>query len=204
MNTTAPVEPARRPAYVLPVLIVAQFLLTIGTLALILYFKLISPPSIEYPIVIVDPSIEGKYADKFKGKVTVFDLEDISRWHYFNDLEASESAHTGVSFIYPPNFEVTTGTDGSFHLSQNRKDFLVISPADQEFTEADMSASYETLSFGKDNKFYQYKNGTADQMVTLYQGAVNGYGLTVVDTEAFSPEVVYLILMSMEYQSSVD
>ncbi|MCR4263681.1 MAG: hypothetical protein NUV98_03095 [Candidatus Roizmanbacteria bacterium] len=194
----------KHSTYALPILVIVQFLLTIGTLGLLAYFKLFSPP-VEYPVVIIDPSIEGKYVEKFKGKVTVFDLDDLSEWHYYNDPKATASAsHTGVSFIYPPNFDITTDSSGSVHVSQNRKDYLVISQIDEEFSEDNITQPYKLISFGSEKKFYQYQKPAAGEnntnVITIYQGGVNGYGLTVVDTEVFSPEVVYMILMSMTYQ----
>ena len=187
----------------MPVLVVVQFLLTMGTLILLAYFKLFAPP-IEYPVVIVNPSGEEEYSRKYNGKLTIFDLDDLSEWRYYNDLKAPPSAYIGVSFIYPPNFDVTSDSEGSVHIAQNRKDYLVISRAYEEFSENDIAQPYKLISFGSEKKFYQYHRASAGQnnadTVTIYQGGINGYGLTIVDMEIFSPEVVYMILMSMTYR----
>ncbi|MBI4136878.1 hypothetical protein HY469_02335 [Candidatus Roizmanbacteria bacterium] len=203
MNKSAFTVSVKQSTFALPLLVIVQFLLTIATLGLLAYFKLFSPP-VEYPVVIVDPNSRAEYTKRFEGKVTVFDLDDLSEWQYFNDPKATDSAQTGVSFIYPPDFAVTSDPNGSIHVSKNRKDYVVIAYARDEFSENDIPQPYRVISFGSDKKFYQYKKTSADKYssdeMTIYEGAIDGYGLSITDMEAFSPEVVYMMLMSMTYE----
>ena len=191
----------------LPVLVGIQFLLTILTLGYVAYFRMFQSP-VEYPVVIVQSPNPESYTEKYKGKVTIFDLADMSEWEHYNDPVATESAHTGISFLYPPNFNVVTDEKGAIHLNQNNKDFLVISGTTVDITQALVPPSAKQIQFTAQKTFYQYEEtqtqstsapGTTNTTPVVYQGGINGYGLTIVDTKAFSPEVVYLMLMSMDY-----
>jgi hypothetical protein len=191
----------------LPILVGLQLVITILTLSYVAYNRFSQEPT-EYPVVIVKPVTPVEYGEKNKGKVTVFDLVDISEWARFNDPEASTSSKSQVSFIYPPNFDIKSDPDNTIHLSQNNKDFLVVSQTGSDITESQIPSGAKEIHFTARKKFYQYDkiepkksdalNANIDIPV-VYQGGINGYGLTLVDTGEFSPEVIYLILMSMEY-----
>ncbi|KKR72435.1 MAG: hypothetical protein UU81_C0042G0006 [Microgenomates group bacterium GW2011_GWC1_41_8] len=204
MIETVQSESTKRSTFALPILVVVQFFLTIGTLGLVAYFKLFAPTQ-EYPVMIVDPTIDGQYAEKFKGKVTIFDLDDIVEWHYYNDPEATTSAQTGLSFIYPPNFDVSEDADGTIRISQNKKDFIVVS---KNWNSSIVPDSPKLVSLGAEkefNKFQELKIETDNKNIEtsttpiIYQGSIGNYKMTILDMQSFSPEVVYLIMMSMDY-----
>jgi hypothetical protein len=180
----------------LPLLVVFQFVLTMLTLGYVVYARLFMTP-VEYPVVIVQPSKDA-YVEKHNGSVTIFDLADISEWHQYNDPEATTSSKNTISFLYPPNFDITRDGNNTVHLSQNNTDFMMITSMQTEITKSQIPSLAKFIQFNSRNKFYQSVQNSSNEPV-IYQGGINGYGLTVVDTKQFSPEVVYLILMSMDY-----
>ena len=71
-----------------------------------------------------------------------------------------------------------------------------------------MPDSPKLVSLGAEkefNKFQELKIETDNKNIEtsttpiIYQGSIGNYKMTILDMQSFSPEVVYLIMMSMDY-----